>query len=566
MTKIGIREAGPAGETDRSTFRLRCEEVEARNAPGSLLGALTDPLADDWSGLPVPTSNLISPTAIGLQPALTATEGDAVEPAPVASAVNLAPSRAVGTPAFSGTADEGDGDHVYETHTWKHVYLGGGYSPGDVDGVYSDHAIPWLPPMIASSIDVIGEGAGLHLHTIAPDIGSAFPGSGGAYHDQPISVTYGVGPGEEFATINAGTDGWSIAHTTSRTVSGLYDAIYDPFLHNTYVVPTPDGNTVTVTARTQDTIVHTTDGVVTSLELAAPVTRSHTLPVESYDGGKTIFNSSEYSGPVVSSWYDPPYGGTGGGGAAVGQSIAGFQEAQAAPPGGSAQTANTSSAPGVLWREMSYVRSVATAYAGRPGVTILWDEYSVPLRTGGPRMTVLEAKPMNLQPVVTQAAVAAEGSVISYNCHGYSFGAVGVQDAAGQSHTFWINPAEAKKMITVGPGSTGNTPVYRERVTTYTPPETILLGSSDIVAILDQAGDPIHTMILGTPNFHDTPDGKKQLSLGSPVTTKDGVRPLANADISFEWRMFESLAANNVPGATKPVAIKVYGPVYVYLP
>lgn len=227
------------GRTQRAagrqrSVRLALDELEARNAPGSLFG---DPLSSGpFLGF-FPTSD---------QPAAVQTSGwetQSGDPAPRPMQPKATPSSPLETHSSSAgsrsaaertkTSDYSRYDPVWEqTYLLRHVYMDGTPLPELSEPVYNDERAYTLLGQILATPDVLAEGAGSHVYTHVPPIGSYYNGSGPDgknWNDRPVPITYTVS-GAEFGIVAYGSNTWTVSYTNQFQAFGLAGNILTVFM------------------------------------------------------------------------------------------------------------------------------------------------------------------------------------------------------------------------------------------------------------------------------------------------------------------------------------------------
>jgi hypothetical protein len=360
----------------------------------------------------------------------------------------------------------------------RHVYMGNGLSPlPELAGtVYNDDQSYSLLGLINATPDVVGEGAGYPFFDQVPQVGYALSDPSG-WVDRPIQVSYSVS-GAEFAIINPGSDTWTVSYSSQFQAQGMRYDILDK-LSWVYLVPVTGASSLTVTATTEDDLIHLTGGVVDSV---TPTAVTLTMPVTTPANPDPELLTSLVS--LV------------GGGAEAGT--------PGAPVGGAD---NVSS--GIKWQTLAPKGETTRPYQTRTGnIDIKYKTFTVETVTGE-QITVAEPLPLANQPAATRDYVTANGRDITYNCHGFSFGMVGV---AG--HNFWlIDASEVNKLIK------GGKAIYEKVAMKDARP-------GDVV-VYWEGQSPEHSMVLVTAGTETLPSGAVVLDRQVKVKTKSGIMPLA---------------------------------------
>jgi hypothetical protein len=476
----------------RFQFQPEVSQLEDRNAPGSLFG---DPLSGQLALEPFPETqgqHHFTP--------LTLPRSWAPDPGTSEGAMPLAKPPALPTsPGNPGMGDFGPapnppGVRFYDeggdeqTYLLRHVYMGDDAPPIPelAEPVYNDEKAYSLPWQIYATPDVWGPGFGGHVYTQTPPMGSPYEGEapgGLGWDDRPLQITF-TASGADLAVVTYGTDSWDISYPNEIQVHGLASDIYEQE-GGTYLVPHTGESNITVTAQTEDDQIHTTNGLVDGI---TPVARTLTMPVPAPDYVDPEFVSSQNSmlPDTAPDPLDPP-----------------------AQPPAAPQDQNISS--GFKWNTLTQTGTVTEPYPVRNGaIDIKFRTFTVKT-VNDTEIKLNEPLPLADQPAATRNYVTNNGRDISFNCHGFSFGAVKVKGPDNVERSFWIgDAAEVNKLL--------NDRMYRKI-------PLVSARRDDVVVI--KAGDvPVHSMKLISARAAQV-KGVLTLDPGSTVATKNGIMPLA---------------------------------------
>lgn len=336
-----------------------------------------------------------------------------------------------------------------------------------------------------------------------PKSGTHYPSNPDTLVDRPTTTTY-TASGAQLFKFAATDAGFTFTPASSLTTSGKIADIQADQL-TMVVLPDRTGSRFTVTAKSTDSIVHTTDGIVTSVE-SKDVTLTMPVPTPSYD--ENLYAT------IRSSSVEEDYGGGGGparAGGGVVPSLAGSPAPMSAPRMKDGFDLNT----------LTRVQA-STFRVGDKNNNALLHGYDWTVRTqGGNTIALFEPLPLNQQPAATVADLdrmaggagrAATRFEIGYNCHAHAFGLVGVADNQGVSRSFWL---ESPGALVV------RNELYQRR------PATRDTQPGDIMAIDRGNGVYAHSAIISATVFdRDQTNNIVRLSAQSRVTTKNGLRPL----------------------------------------
>ena len=328
-----------------------------------------------------------------------------------------------GQPA-SGGFNLLDGDETHASYPYRHTYMGDGQEP-QLEMVrelpYSNEKAYWLIDLISATPDVLGDGFGYSAWPFIPAIGTSYPYGSQSLIDRPTTTTY-TAAGADLYKFGVSDSGLSLTPVSELVTSGKYDDIQ---FDNQTMIVNPDrfGSQFTITARTTESIIHTTDGLVSGVE-SKDVTLTMPVTTPSYN---------QHLIPLRESFSD----GTGSGGDGFGSQGRAAPAPLLGPP-----RLKDGFDLNTLTRGMADEMPIAG------GETTLTGHHWTVRIQGGNTIRPFEPLPRAQQPEATQKylnTVENPGggqkgvpTDIRFNCAAYAFGLVDVADNQGVSRSFWL--------------------------------------------------------------------------------------------------------------------------------